>query len=461
MHLGKHFKGSKGCQPQEPEVKRRTRCRLTVSKKCEVLSELLHLEKKGVPLAQSVVCAMFPGIGKKNVSLWRKNRFKLFAAMSQGKGSHRTLREGTRVWFPKEEAALYMNFAYRRQILGLKTTDFWLKVEMTALLAYFLPGDWYRFKCSNGWVTGFKKRYRIASLCRTNKKDRPISERIEDIKKFHRWLLLDLQQSNPQICPIYGRFPADHMFHMDQIPLPFALDCKRSLNAKGDPVFILMPRGSGLDKRQATIQLTIRAEGPQIVRCAIIFRGYGKRISAEERQLYADLSGLLVVYFQPKAWADEAVMLPWLTQFAVDAGHLPHEIMLGMDNHGAQQTAAFKARAKELCVYPVYTPPDCTDVVAPCDHHVGAFFKKTMSGFYHDDLEKNMDDWCSPVGQGGLTASERRMRMAIWAAATWAIVRGRSEFLRKSFVSTGFLVRKDRSEDRLIKVPGMPNYDFN
>lgn len=129
-------------------------------------------------------------------------------------------------------------------------------------------------------------------------------------------------------------------------------------------------------------------------------------------------------------------------------------------HHGAQQTTAFRARAKNYCIYPVYTPPDCTDVVAPCDHHIGAFFKKTMSGFYHSSLERNRDEWCNPVGHGGLSASQRRIHMAIWAAATWAILREKTEFIRKSFISTGFLVRKDRSEDSQIKVQGVENYDF-
>ena len=47
-----------------------------------------------------------------------------------------------------------------------------------------------------------------------------------------------------------------------------------------DQLWILQP-GSGLDKRQATLQLCIRAEGQQTVKPAIIFRGKGN-ISTEE-----------------------------------------------------------------------------------------------------------------------------------------------------------------------------------
>ena len=87
----------------------------------------------------------------------------------------------------------------------------------------------------------------------------------------------------------------------------------------GEPCFIQAPHGSGLDKRQATLQLTIRAEGPQVVRLGIIFRGTGAQdLQPEEQFYYAHLSHLLTVYFQPNAWADESVMLHWLEQFAAD-----------------------------------------------------------------------------------------------------------------------------------------------
>lgn len=56
----------------------------------------------------------------------------------------------------------------------------------------------------------------------------------------------------------------------------------------------------GLDKRQATIHLCIRAEGEQCVRAAIIFRGTGRRLSSEELAFYNSIKHLVAVYFQPK-----------------------------------------------------------------------------------------------------------------------------------------------------------------
>ena len=45
--------------------------------------------------------------------------------------------------------------------------------------------------------------------------------------------------------------------------------------------------GSGLEKRQYTLNILIRAEGPQPKKIAVICRGTGARISAQETQQYA------------------------------------------------------------------------------------------------------------------------------------------------------------------------------
>ena len=55
------------------------------------------------------------------------------------------------------------------------------------------------------------------------------------------------------------------------------------------------PKRFRAGKRQATIQLCIRAEGPQVVRVALIFRG---TVSSAEQDLYTSLAHLIHVYFQ-------------------------------------------------------------------------------------------------------------------------------------------------------------------
>jgi len=92
---------------------------------------------------------------------------------------------------------------------------------------------------------------------------------------------------------------------------------------QNEPCFILLPHGSGLEKRQASLQLCISPQGPQLVRLAIIFKGTGQHdLCAAEKCFYSNLSHLICVYFQPNAWADELVMLDWLDQFSLDTASL-------------------------------------------------------------------------------------------------------------------------------------------
>jgi hypothetical protein len=154
------------------------------------------------------------------------------------------------------------------------------------------------------------------------------------------------------------------------------------------------------------------------------------------------------------------VALSWLDQFERETKHLG-ERMLGMDQHGPQMMQAFRDKMQEFNIFPVYTPPECTDVVAPVDHHCGARIKTMMGWLYHLELEADRDRWTQPPGEGGLHAWERRVKMAKWLAVTWSMVKDDSAFFRSAFVSTGFLIALDGSENSLIKVPGFPDYDFN
>jgi hypothetical protein len=429
---------------------------MTINAKCAILDDLVNLEKKGFPLAQTIIVAKH-GISAKNISVWSSTRELLFHAREQGLGHYRSLVMASRVQFPDQEDKLYIAFCARRQ-QGLEVPDSWFQTNMLVILAADKPAatspnySWENFQASAGWLWRYKKRYRISIQCQTNKKNKSIHEKLPLIKKFHKWLLLVLQMSAPQRCPKYGRFPAFLMFHMDQIPIAFDVGSKRTNNGMGSVCFIRRVLGSGLDKRQATLQLCIRADGEQVVRLAIIFRGQGNVLDEEEMKLYQSLRHLITVYFQHNAWADVFVMLEWLKQFHCDTAGVGEEVLLGMDNHGAQQTCKFRQAAKAGKTCLAYTPPVCTDCISPCDHHVGAHLKVLIKSLFQEEMENTLHNV-------KLSASQRRMMMAIWAASAWAGLRTQTNLLRSAFVSTGFLIAKS-GEDHLIKIPGVPNYGF-
>ena len=73
---------------------------------------------------------------------------------------------------------------------------------------------------------------------------------------------------------------------MDQTPLPFSFCDGETYTDTGEQSVWVRGSGSGLDKRQCTVQLTLFADGEQRVKPLLIFRGKGKRISFTEQMKY-------------------------------------------------------------------------------------------------------------------------------------------------------------------------------
>ena len=68
---------------------------------------------------------------------------------------------------------------------------------------------------------------------------------------------------------------------MDQTPLPFVLEDGKTYDKEGVKEVWTQSGQSSLDKRRATVQLKVFADGVDRVRLTVIFRGKGLRISAK------------------------------------------------------------------------------------------------------------------------------------------------------------------------------------
>lgn len=132
-------------------------------------------------------------------------------------------------------------------------------------------------------------------------------------RAFRRFLSLKEPSSAKQFHPKYGRFPPSTRYNVDQCPLPFVLNHDTTLEEEGaSRVWMAEPGGGALSKRQATLQLCLSAdpERPQ-PRPAIIFRGKGLRITAEENFKLA-WDRRVDVYFQENAWLDGNIAEEWV-----------------------------------------------------------------------------------------------------------------------------------------------------
>jgi len=157
------------------------------------------------------------------------------------------------------------------------------------------------------WRRRFYLRHNLTTRKKTNKKSLAMPIRIAKWKTYHI-KFRSFMQSGKTVCPKYGLYKPEDRYNVDQVPLPFVFDGDETIEEVGTRT-VIVKGCSGVDgeKRQATLQMCIRARGKQ-PRPAIIFRGQGRFLKAE-RKLYAER---VDVYAQPKAWADRPFSLSWV-----------------------------------------------------------------------------------------------------------------------------------------------------
>jgi hypothetical protein len=377
--------------------------------------------------------------------------------------------------YPDCEDELYIRFLARRTVLGYPVNHWWLCMEMDRVLREALPPKFNPSSTkplATGWAVRFCHRYSITTQAKNNVKAHDQLDRRKAIKRFHWYLNETVQKSEPQADKKYGRFGPRFMFHVDQVPLPFASSCRTTLNPRGAvSCRIAGVNTSGLEKRQATLQLWICACGDhQVIKPTLIFRGpprKGPRTQVpwpEEEALHATLKTIRVA-FQSKAWADGRFCEEEIIQVAADlrAAGISAEVMIGMDNHGAQRTPAMMALYKALQMTPIFTAANCTDCISPVDHHVGRFIQTHMGRSYQTAVEKDPQIWRADSADQDLedaessSAMHRRMLMAQWLADAWEeLITNHKGLIEKAFVHTGFLLAKDGSEDHKMSIQGWP-----
>ena len=141
--------------------------------------------------------------------------------------------------------------------------------------------------------------------------------------------------------PKWGRFKPTERFNVDQTPMSFAVDVKRTYEVseprqKHSKTWISQP-GSGLEKRQCTIPGCSRADGKQ-PKIAIIFRGKGECVRHDEKDAWhPDID----VYCQDNVWADTAFSVDWVNRTLASAAEDIDHFILFVDNLTAQETDAF------------------------------------------------------------------------------------------------------------------------
>ena len=253
----------------------------------------------------------------------------------------------------------------------------------------------------------------------------------------------------------YGRWTPKNRYNIDQVPLPFVVDREKTYDVTGNKQVWVSQPSSGLDKRQATLQLCIRAEGDQDVKPAIVFRGKGNVSSAEKTQYDQDVD----VYFQPSAWMDSQLNQEWVKRTLIPGiGTSPQEKVIFADNVGFQQEKGFHEMCrKEINAIIYLLPENHTDKVQPIDAGFGKQMKAKIGEAMEKWLEEdeNLDMW-----HDSLSAKQRRILMTQWTGEAWRKLSSDKMFAKKLFMKTGCLMTADGSDDDMIKPQGLQLYSF-
>ena len=142
------------------------------------------------------------------------------------------------------------------------------------------------------------------------------------VKKIQAWLqfnrrntviLPDSNSGKPHgpTVPVVGRFKLSEIANMDQTPIAFEFLHGRTYNKKGAQSVFTKEMRSGWNKRQATLQVCVFADGKQRCKPLLIFHGEvgGDSRHRREEKLYD--KGACVI-FNKTAWADENNLKIWL-----------------------------------------------------------------------------------------------------------------------------------------------------
>jgi hypothetical protein len=172
---------------------------------------------------------------------------------------------------------------------------------------------------SDGWLTGFLKRKNL-SLRQATKKAQVV---LEDYKeKIVNWL-----QFNRRAQAKFN-FELSEIANMDQTPIAFELLDNKTYNTKGIKTVFVKQTSSGWNRRQATLQILVHADGIQRCRPLLIFHGKNQDYRQKPKwsslkQEYKLYNSRVEVMFNPKAWSNAELMVEWIKHLYTPSTHYP------------------------------------------------------------------------------------------------------------------------------------------
>ncbi len=352
-----------------------------------------------------------PAIPVSTAKAWESKRAQITADATSKKHSIRNAHVSAsrlakyKAKFPEQETLIFDRICELRAD-GVPITLEWVTSVMLEVVKEQKPHGWESFKASATWRLKFFRRFRLSLRTTSNKKSRTVAERLPLVQGFHIFVKA-LTQPPPgrrRKCGPYGRFPAKARYHVDQVPLEFGGVHSKTVDFKGATRVHVKGAKVDMSRRQASLQLCFNAAGPS-VKPGICFRLQPKRMPdgsvdptlpedrtcMEQHEILTSTYPGVTLYYQPKAWFDTATCMAFASVFKRETRSRSNtaEKLIGADNLHGQAAPQFRQFMRSKCnTVSAYTPPDCTDLCAVTDSHIGRSIKWRMKKLYDEDYRK-------------------------------------------------------------------------
>ncbi|TGO08720.1 hypothetical protein BPAE_1222g00010 [Botrytis paeoniae] len=292
--------------------------------------------------------------------------------LSARKGSRRSYNT-RRCTHPEMEERLYEKFCFFRTV-GKRITHRWFTRHAKEIYRKLYPSKVLRseespsrwiyldFKFSNCWFTAFLRRHRISLRCRTKRAQKAPGELREVIQKWCQFTRRNTIRHSDSIAgssknesiqnPRIGRFLLSNIANMDQTPLAFEFgSSERTYDHAGNNTVFLKGSKGGWEKRQATLQIMVSADGISRCKPLIMFQGKeGVGSSTRKAEFKKYHSGVDVI-FNPKGYCNTKELLKWFKhQYKHSTAESPSENeprLLTLDSFAAHKSQGRKKLEKE------------------------------------------------------------------------------------------------------------------
>lgn len=362
-------------------------------------------KRKRIPTVLEV-SAYFGGIPGASISRWRRDEEDILKTKrNEGRRVAKAIGLVQCQW-PEMEKIVYDRFLQQRNE-GQIVRRGWFRYTSTNVFHECYPEQIEKFRFSYGWFTRFLTRQRITIRFTTNRAQKIPQDYLTPIINFFRFNRRNLQLRDGDIATEstgigLGRVTQSRIANMDQTPAPFEYLSGRTYALKGCKTVWAKAEKSGWDKRQATIQLTVLADGTML-KPWVIFRGKGQLPDTELSQ-YDDR---VTVKFNDEAYANENIILEWIQEQLIPVIHRHHPFqgpisnltglpigipainvpgLVSLDAASFHKTPAVLETLKKANITPSMIPAGCTSLIQVLDVSVNRPFKDFLKEAMDEEL---------------------------------------------------------------------------